>query len=135
MIYILNSNSYHFRDDDSYGKTLEIMKNIKIVNPSLIDCANVRYICESVSKRSAYLVSAGLAALLNKINSKISIIGVDGSLYRYHPYFKEHLKKMTRILTKPDIEVKAIISFQIYDLLKSIIYVIENIITPIFNKI
>lgn len=94
-----------YSDDISYGETYNVLFNMGINNATKIDCANVRYICESVSKRSAYLVSAGVAALLNKIDSKNTTIGIDGSVYRYHPYFKQHMIKMTKILTKPDIQV------------------------------
>jgi hexokinase len=76
-----------------------------IKNPSLVDCANIRYICECVSKRSAYLVSAGLAVLLNKMDEKSVTIGVDGSVYRYHPFFHQLMVEKIKSLTKSDIKV------------------------------
>jgi len=79
-----------------------------INDPSLVDCANVRYICECVSRRSAHLVSAGLAVLLNKMDEKSVTIGVDGSVYRFHPYFHKLMVEKTKQLTNPDIKVSVI---------------------------
>lgn len=46
----------------------DILAELGVPNVSDQDCANVRYICERVSSRAAHLVSAGLAALINKMN-------------------------------------------------------------------
>jgi len=50
-------------------------------------------------------VSAGLAALLNKMDEKSVTIGVDGSVYRFHPYFHKLMVEKTKQLTKSDIKV------------------------------
>lgn len=83
-----------------------MLNEMGINDPSLVDCANVRYICECVSRRSAHLVSAGLAALLNKMDEKSVTIGVDGSVYRFHPYFHKLMVEKTKQLTKSDIKVR-----------------------------
>lgn len=69
------------------------------------DYINVRYICECISRRSAHLVSAGLATLLNKMKEKKVTIGVDGSVYRYHPHYHNLMTEKIRELANPDIEV------------------------------
>lgn len=46
----------------------EVLEEIGIVWATEQDCANVRYICECVSSRAAHLVSAGVAALINKMD-------------------------------------------------------------------
>lgn len=51
------------------------------------------------------MVSAGLAMLLNKMNEKKVTIGVDGSVYRYHPHFHNLMMEKIRELVNPDIEV------------------------------
>uniref|UniRef100_A0A0V0J1R5 Phosphotransferase n=2 Tax=Schistocephalus solidus TaxID=70667 RepID=A0A0V0J1R5_SCHSO len=47
----------------------------------------VRYVCTSVSNRAASLVGAGLACIVNRMNRPKTTIGVDGSLFRFHPTF------------------------------------------------
>lgn len=107
-----NNNTARFtmsvidRDKKSCVATCKVLIEMGIENPSMIDCLNVRYISECVSKRSAYLVSTGLAVLLNKMDEKLATIGVDGSVYRYHPYYKKVLFRKTRQLTNSDIMVR-----------------------------
>ncbi|XP_060845114.1 hexokinase type 2-like [Rhopalosiphum padi] len=90
-------------DIANYGNTWKVLSEMGINDPSLADCANVRYICECVSSRSAHLVSAGLAVILNKMDEKSVTIGVDGSVYRFHPFFHKLILEKTRQLTKADI--------------------------------
>lgn len=97
-------------DKANYRETLKVLNEMGINDPSLVDCANVRYICECVSRRSAHLVSAGLAVLLNKMDEKSVTIGVDGSVYRFHPYFHKLMVEKTRQLTRPDIKFDLMLS-------------------------
>lgn len=92
-------------DKANYKETLKVLNEMGINDPSLVDCANVRYICECVSRRSAHLVSAGLAVLLNKMDEKSVTIGVDGSVYRFHPYFHKLMVEKVKQLANPDIKV------------------------------
>lgn len=110
MIYVIQCyliafiNIYN-SDKANYKETLKVLNEMGINDPSLVDCANVRYICECVSRRSAHLVSAGLAVLLNKMNEKSVTIGVDGSVYRFHPYFHKLMVEKVKQLANPDIKV------------------------------
>jgi hexokinase len=56
-----------------------------------MDCANVAYVCSLVSTRAANLCACGIAALLKRMNRPFVTVGVDGSVYRYHPTFKDLL--------------------------------------------
>lgn len=51
-----------------YSYCLDVLEEIGICDATDQDCANVRYICECVSSRAAHLVSAGIAALINKMD-------------------------------------------------------------------
>ncbi|VDD84178.1 unnamed protein product [Mesocestoides corti] len=62
---------------------------LPIVDP--IDDRVVRLVCELVSKRAAYLAGAGIAALIHKLNRSHVTIGIDGSLYKFHPKFRERM--------------------------------------------
>ncbi|VDK32514.1 unnamed protein product [Taenia asiatica] len=68
---------------------------LPIVDP--IDDRVVRLTCECVSKRAAYLAGAGISALMHKLNRPQVTVGIDGSLYKFHPRFRE---RMTDIIDK-----------------------------------
>lgn len=70
--------------------------------PTVEDCQHLRYICNLVSSRSAYLIAATLAALINHIGDPFVIIGVDGSVYRQYPTYSERLRKKVRKLSRPE---------------------------------
>ena len=41
-----------------------------------------RYVCEAVSRRASMMASAGITALLKKMDYKDVVIAIDGSLFR-----------------------------------------------------
>ncbi|XP_004072203.1 glucokinase [Oryzias latipes] len=70
------------------------------VLPSELDCDIVRLVCESVSTRSAQMCGAGLAGVINRMRErrceeelKITV-GVDGSVYKLHPWFRDRFHKV-----------------------------------------
>ncbi|XP_025898660.1 glucokinase [Nothoprocta perdicaria] len=73
--------------------------------PSGTDCDIVRMVCESVSTRAAQMCSAGLAGVINRMRESRSqetlkiTVGVDGSVYKLHPSFKERFHATVRQLT------------------------------------
>lgn len=72
------------------------------------DCVNVRYVCECVSRRAAHLVSSGIATLLNKMNEPKVTVGIDGSVYRYHPHFHQLMTEKIQQLVNPGIDVSVV---------------------------
>ena len=46
------------------------------------DFSSLRYICEVVSRRASFMASAGITALLKKMDYKDVVIAIDGSLFR-----------------------------------------------------
>lgn len=66
------------------------------------DCASVKLICARVSTRAAYLVSAAVACLLNKMARPHTVVGVDGSMFKFHPHFHSIMAKKTKELTHPE---------------------------------
>lgn len=61
----------------------DILAELGVPNVSDQDCANVRYICERVSSRAAHLVSAGIAALINKMNEPSVTVSLAQYTLRY----------------------------------------------------
>uniref|UniRef100_A0A1A7XGK5 Phosphotransferase n=1 Tax=Iconisemion striatum TaxID=60296 RepID=A0A1A7XGK5_9TELE len=73
--------------------------------PSELDCDIVQLVCESISTRSAHMCGAGLAGVINQMRERRSqdilkiTVGVDGSVYKLHPYFRDRFHKVVRELT------------------------------------
>jgi hexokinase len=53
---------------------------ISSVYPVISVC---RYVCEAVSRRASMMASAGITALLKKMDYKDVVIAIDGSVFRY----------------------------------------------------
>ena len=47
----------------------------------------------------------GVACLLNKINRKHVTVAVDGSVYRYHPFFHDLMTEKIKQLLNPELDV------------------------------
>ena len=56
------------------------------------DCSALRYICESVSRRAGFMASAGITALLKKMDYHDVVVAIDGSVFRHHPHFPNIMK-------------------------------------------
>lgn len=93
-----------------HSTTKLILNEMGIRNPSIDDCEIVRFICEAVSKRSARLVSCALASLIMKIGNKNITIGVDGSVYRFHPHFNALMTEGIKELIPSNYEFKFVLS-------------------------
>jgi len=88
----------------TYTSCRKVLENkLGLTSVSDDDCINVRYICECVSRRAAHLASAGIATLLNKMGTPSVTVGVDGSLYRFHPHFHRLLCEKIKQLINPNI--------------------------------
>ncbi|NWX93552.1 HXK3 protein, partial [Nothoprocta pentlandii] len=71
---------------------------------SFEDSVLVREVCQTVSLRAAQLCAAGLAAVVEKMRESRGLaqlavtVGVDGTLYKMHPRFSQHLQRTLREL-------------------------------------
>ncbi|XP_069475058.1 hexokinase-4 isoform X2 [Ambystoma mexicanum] len=99
-------------DSEDRKQTYNILTSLGLL-PSTMDCETVRLACESVSTRAARMCSAGLAAVINRMRDyrredvlRISV-GVDGSVYKLHPSFKDKFHASVRMLT-PHCEISFI---------------------------
>ncbi|CAF1519347.1 unnamed protein product [Rotaria sp. Silwood1] len=89
-----------------FSNTRRVLEDIGIRNPTFDDCVIVQHICRQVSKRAARLAGAGLAVLINRMGKSNITIGVDGSLYRYHPRFKRNMERCMETLVHKDLKFK-----------------------------
>ena len=54
---------------------------------------------------SVFCSISGIACLLNKMARKEATVGVDGSLYRFHPFFHDLMMKKISQLIRPNLSV------------------------------
>ena len=90
-----------------------ILEQLGLEEASDEDCASVRYVCELVSRRAAYLTGAGVAILINKMGLNNVTVAVDGSVYRFHPHFHDLMVEKIQQLVNPGTTVKDILAPQI----------------------
>lgn len=72
------------------------------------DCINVRYICKTICRRSASLLSAAVATIVNRMAVRHVTVAYDGGVYKKHPKYKEHLREKIKGLVNPEIAVSEI---------------------------
>ncbi|KAE8741718.1 hypothetical protein FOCC_FOCC012768 [Frankliniella occidentalis] len=94
----------------SFINCREVLGELGLAHATEQDCANVRYICECVSRRAAHLVSAGIAVLINKMKEPSLTVGVDGSVYRFHPHFHDLMVEKIKQLILPGIKFDLMLS-------------------------
>ncbi|CDQ73073.1 unnamed protein product [Oncorhynchus mykiss] len=98
------------KDKEGLVSTEKMLRGLGL-DPSVEDCVATRRVCQVVSTRAAHLCAATLAAVLRQIRDNKAAerlrttIGVDGSVYKYHPQFARRLHKMVRRLV-PDCDVR-----------------------------
>lgn len=97
-----------------YVKARKVMRKMEIENVTDEDCENVRLICSRVSCRAAYLVAAAVSTILNKIKRPHTTVGVDGSVYRFHPHFHDLMEQKIADLTLPEYKVSNIVQHQFF---------------------
>ncbi|KAL3093423.1 hypothetical protein niasHT_027430 [Heterodera trifolii] len=88
----------HSTDGNPFAKVGEMLRAIGISNSSAADCANVAYLSSLIGTRAAHLCACGLAAILNRMQRPRVTIGVDGSVFRFHPTFKFNLDQKIKAL-------------------------------------
>lgn len=109
-VYVCCINWPYFYSDKrgSYVNCRQVLDELGLSHATDQDCSNVRYICECVSIRAAHLVSAGVATLINKMGQENVTVGIDGSVYRFHPHFHDLMSEKIAQLVTPGIKVRSL---------------------------
>ncbi|XP_049786128.1 hexokinase type 2-like [Schistocerca cancellata] len=94
----------------SYTNVKRIMNELGLPHATEQDFIDFRHMCEAVSSRAGVMVSASMATLLNKMGFEQATIGIDGSLYRFHPGFADLMTRKISQLVKPGIKFKLMLS-------------------------
>ncbi|CDW58947.1 hexokinase type II, variant [Trichuris trichiura] len=85
-------------------QTRQILDELGVDSYGYSDLLVLREVCMTVSRRSANLCAAAIACVLNRISEKKVIVGIDGSTYRFHPFFHSWVKDKVRELVDPSVE-------------------------------
>lgn len=93
-----------------FENTKMILEEIGIETYTLEDCKIVKYVCALVSARASFLVSAGIATLINCLKRPEVTVAVDGSLYRFHPRFHNLMSLKIYELVDPAYKFKLALS-------------------------
>ncbi|XP_045490532.1 hexokinase type 2 isoform X1 [Pieris rapae] len=93
-----------------FTSCMDVLEELGLSHATEADMASVRHVCECVSRRAAHLVSAGIATLLNKMNEPRVTVGIDGSVYRFHPHFHTLMCEKIAQLVRPGIQFDLMLS-------------------------
>lgn len=99
-ISFIDSDSKH-----SYIETRKALARLDLHDVSSEDCEKIKLVSARVSTRAAYLVAAAVSTILHKIRRPHTTVGVDGSVYRFHPHFHCLLKQKIADLVHPAYKV------------------------------
>ncbi|CAJ0961565.1 unnamed protein product, partial [Mesorhabditis belari] len=95
-------------DCGSYQHTRQIMGELGIDDYTFSDMLLFREVCVVVSRRAANLAAASIACVLNRVKRPKMIIGIDGSTYKYHPFFEHWVNEKIRELVDPGLDFKIV---------------------------
>ncbi|CAG0885823.1 unnamed protein product [Cyprideis torosa] len=93
-----------------YHNARLVLEELGLDDATNEDCENMRYVCECVSRRAAFLVSAGIATLLNRMGRPSTMVAVDGSVYRFHPHVHNLMMMKIGELVNPGIKFDLMLS-------------------------
>jgi len=88
----------------------QVLEELGQEDPTDEDCANVRFVCEVISRRAAHISAAGVATLLNKMGKEHVTVAVDGSVYRFHPHFHDLMVDKINELINPGLSFDLMLS-------------------------
>lgn len=84
-----------------YTNTKTSCDEVNLQHATEEDYENLKMICSRISTRAAHLASAAIATVINKLKRDHMTIGIDGSVYKYHPNFNTLMDQKTAELTDP----------------------------------
>ncbi|KAJ6220233.1 hypothetical protein RDWZM_006045 [Blomia tropicalis] len=93
-----------------YTNTKASLDEINLQHATLEDYENLKLICNRISTRAAHLCSASLATVLNRLKRPHTTIGIDGSVYKYHPNFNVLMEQKVGELTNPEYKYTLMLS-------------------------
>ncbi|KAL3997698.1 Hexokinase [Acanthocheilonema viteae] len=93
-------------ESGSYVHMRDILDELGIDHYSFSDMLLLREVCIVVSRRSANLGAAAIACVLNRVRKPNMVVGIDGSTYKYHPFFDFWVHDKLKELVDPGLNFK-----------------------------
>ena len=93
-----------------FSRCESVWRELGVEEAAPEDCFLLRSVCEAVSRRCSLLLSAGIAALLKKMDDKDVTIAVDGSLFRHHPHFGRKIEYRVQQLMGAEYKFRILMS-------------------------
>ncbi|XP_053204289.1 hexokinase-2-like [Panonychus citri] len=85
------------REDSIY----KVFTKIETKDFDSVDVDIVKHVCDLVAERASRLVAAGLSVVLNRLGrEKKTTIGYDGSVMRFHPFFRKRVEQKIKDLCR-----------------------------------
>lgn len=99
-----------FRDpDDQHDGCKSVLQEFGYDEVSDEDCTQIQFVCRCVSRRSAHLMAAQIATLINRIGDSEITIAADGAMIREYPDFEMYMRSKISHLKKEDCNVRKIL--------------------------
>ncbi|KAH8278790.1 hypothetical protein KR018_009479 [Drosophila ironensis] len=86
-----------------YRNCCKVLNEVGLRGSDDSDKLALRRICEAVTTRSAKLCACGLVTLINKMSINEVVVGIDGSVYKYHPKYHDLLCSYMKTLLRPGV--------------------------------
>jgi hexokinase len=93
-----------------YSNTKLVLQELDIHDVTRDDCRYVQHVCWQVSQRAAFLAATAVAVVIDRVSLPEVTVAVDGSLYRFHPHFKDIMNTKISQLVKPQQKFKLILA-------------------------
>lgn len=94
----------------NFEEATKIMKELNITQYEQKDLTIVVRLASKIMHRSAHLVACGISSLLDRMRRKFTVIGYDGSVIRFHPYFLKKVTEKCSQLTAPEFKFEFMLS-------------------------
>ncbi|XP_065648724.1 hexokinase-2 isoform X2 [Hydra vulgaris] len=91
------------------SEAIAILCNLGYKDALVEEILIIQDLCFAISRRSATLTSAGLAALIRRMGKKRVSVAIDGSLFKNHPTYKMFMYDALRMLL-PTVTVKLVLA-------------------------
>ncbi|KAH7636571.1 hexokinase-2-like protein 2 [Dermatophagoides farinae] len=96
--------------DGDFTNVIKACEEMNLSHATKEDYEGIKMICHRISLRAAHLASAAIATLLNRLNRPHTTVGIDGSVFKYHPNFKTVMNEKILELVNPGVEFELMLS-------------------------
>lgn len=85
--------------NQSFEETKKVLLDLNITNYTESDMSLMIQLSSKIIHRSASMAAVGVSALLERMSRPYTVVGYDGSVIKYHPYFLKLVEQKCASLT------------------------------------